>query len=49
MLYEAYLQLQGRAGSRQLETPPHLALTHNIGGSPDRNICSIVILGASDS
>jgi acetyl-CoA C-acetyltransferase len=33
MLYEAWLQFQGRAGDRQLPDP-HTALTHNLGGRP---------------
>jgi acetyl-CoA C-acetyltransferase len=33
MLYEAWLQFQGRAGARQLHDP-HTALTHNLGGRP---------------
>ena len=35
MLYEVYLQLQGRAGERQLDAP-RLGLTHNLGGAPHR-------------
>jgi len=44
MLYEMYLQLHGRAGERQLERP-RLGLTHNLGGLPFQNICSIAIVG----
>lgn len=33
MLYEAWLQLRGQAGVRQL-ADPHTALTHNLGGRP---------------
>ncbi|HRE61420.1 MAG TPA: acetyl-CoA acetyltransferase, partial [Micropepsaceae bacterium] len=33
MLYEMYLQLQGKAGARQLKDP-RIGLTHNLGGSP---------------
>ena len=44
MLYEMYLQLHGRAGERQLENPC-LGLTHNLGGFPQMNICSIAIVG----
>jgi acetyl-CoA C-acetyltransferase len=44
MLYEAWLQLSGQAGSRQLGSPHH-ALTHNLGGSPAQNVCAITILG----
>ncbi len=44
MLYEMYLQLHGRAGERQIENP-RLGLTHNLGGFPFQNICSIGIVG----
>ncbi len=44
MLYEMYLQLQGRAGERQLANPS-IGLTHNLGGSPSQNVCSVAIIG----
>ena len=44
MLYEMYLQLQGRAGERQLASPG-IGLTHNLGGQPSQNVCSISIVG----
>ena len=44
MLYEMYLQLQGRAGERQLPDPV-LGLTHNLGGQPSQNVCSVSIVG----
>ena len=44
MLYEMYLQLQGRAGPRQLANPK-LGLTHNLGGQPSQNVCSVSIVG----
>lgn len=44
MLYEMYLQLQGRAGARQLKSPT-LGLTHNLGGAPSSNVCSVAIVG----
>jgi acetyl-CoA C-acetyltransferase len=44
MLYESYLQLQGRAGARQL-SDPKMGLNHNLGGFPHQNICSISIVG----
>ena len=47
MLYEMYLQLQGRAGDRQLENPK-IGLTHNLGGAPSQNVCSVAIVGSSD-
>jgi acetyl-CoA C-acetyltransferase len=45
MLYEMYLQLQGRAGARQLAAPK-IGMTHNLGGSPNTNVCSVAIIGA---
>jgi acetyl-CoA C-acetyltransferase len=45
MLYEMYLQLQGRAGARQLKNPK-IGLTHNLGGAPSMNVCSVAIIGA---
>lgn len=44
MMYEMYLQLQGRAGARQLAAPK-IGLTHNLGGQPSQNICSVSIVG----
>ena len=44
MLYEMYLQLHGRAGERQLKDPK-IGLTHNLGGFPFMNVCSIGIVG----
>ncbi len=44
MLYEMYLQLLGRAGERQMENPRY-GVTHNLGGVPFMNICSIAIVG----
>ena len=44
MIYENYLQLQGRAGARQLPDPK-LGLNHNLGGFPHQNICSISMIG----
>jgi len=46
MLYECWLQLSGLAGVRQLPNPG-LALTHNLGGGPAMNVCSIAVLGAA--
>jgi acetyl-CoA C-acetyltransferase len=48
MMYEMYLQLQGRAGERQLENP-RFGLTHNLGGFPQQNVCSIGIVGRLQS
>lgn len=44
MLYEIYLQLQGRAGGRQL-ADPRTGLIHNLGGQPSQNACSVSIVG----
>ena len=44
MVYEHYLQLQGRAGARQLKTP-QLGLSHNLGGVPYNGVCAISIVG----
>ncbi|SEP86816.1 acetyl-CoA C-acetyltransferase [Solimonas aquatica] len=44
MVYEHYLQLQGRAGSRQLKNPT-LGLSHNLGGVPYNGVCAISIVG----
>jgi len=44
MRYEMYRQLQGRAGERQIENPRY-GLTHNLGGVPFMNVCSIAIIG----
>jgi acetyl-CoA C-acetyltransferase len=45
MIYELYLQMQGRAGPRQRKKEPMLGLTHNLGGFPHQNVCSISIIG----
>jgi acetyl-CoA C-acetyltransferase len=47
MLYEMYLQLLGRAAERQLKDPRY-GLTHNLGGFPPQNVCSIAIVGRLD-
>jgi len=47
MLYEMYLQLQGRAEERQLPNPS-IGMTHNLGGSPMSNVAAICIIGAYD-
>ncbi|TVS17919.1 MAG: acetyl-CoA acetyltransferase [Gammaproteobacteria bacterium] len=46
MLYEMYLQLQGRAGPRQLANPT-IGMTHNLGGSPMSNVAAVCIIGAA--
>ena len=45
MIYEMYLQMQGRAGERQRQDEPVFGLTHNLGGFPHQNVCSISIVG----
>jgi acetyl-CoA C-acetyltransferase len=45
MIYEIYLQMLGRAGERQRQTEPKYGLTHNLGGFPHQNVCSISIIG----
>jgi acetyl-CoA C-acetyltransferase len=49
MIYENYLQLLGRAGPRQRSTPPVFALSHNLGGMPNQNVCAIAIVGMADA
>ena len=44
MLFESYLQLQQRAGERQIKNP-RLALTHNLGGQPGGCVVSVGIFG----
>ena len=48
MIYEMYLQFHGRADKRQLENPKY-GLTHNLGGFPFMNVCSIAIVGKYDA
>jgi len=44
MMYEMYLQLQGKAGPRQIKNP-ELGLTHNMGGQPPGCTVSVLIVG----
>lgn len=44
MLYEAWLQLRGEAGERQL-ADPRLALTHNLGGRPGGCVSFVSVVG----
>jgi len=46
MVYEVCLQLQGRAGERQLAKPA-LALTHNLGGPPTASVAAVAVFGLS--
>ncbi|MEM8817172.1 MAG: acetyl-CoA acetyltransferase [Pseudomonadota bacterium] len=48
MAYEIYLQLLGRAGDRQLESPS-TGLAQNLGGVPNRNVASVAIYGLKDT
>lgn len=45
MIYEMYLQMHGRAGERQRSEEPVLGMTHNLGGFPHQNVCSLTIVG----
>jgi acetyl-CoA C-acetyltransferase len=44
MIYEMYLQMNGRAGARQTGDPV-FGMTHNLGGFPSQNVSSITIVG----
>jgi len=44
MLFEAWLQLRGEAGERQL-SDPHTALTHNLGGRPGACVSFVSVVG----
>jgi acetyl-CoA C-acetyltransferase len=44
MIYEIHLQLQGRAGERQLPKAD-LGLSQNLGGHPHQNVCAVAIVG----
>ncbi|MDQ4112401.1 MAG: acetyl-CoA acetyltransferase [Actinomycetota bacterium] len=44
MLYEAWLQLRGAAGERQL-ADPRTALTHNLGGRPGGCVSFVSVVG----
>ncbi len=46
MAYEAYNQLQGRAGERQLKKAS-LALTHNLGGPAHASVAAVSVFGVS--
>lgn len=45
MIYENYLQLQGRAGERQRAKNPVFGLSHNLGGMPNQNVSAVAIVG----
>jgi acetyl-CoA C-acetyltransferase len=44
MVYELYLQLQGRADKRQIKNPK-IGLAHNMGNEPYAPIVSVCIVG----
>jgi acetyl-CoA C-acetyltransferase len=44
MVYELYLQLQGRADKRQIKDPK-LGLAHNMGNEPYASVVSVCIVG----
>lgn len=45
MIYEIYNQLLKRWPADRLVKNAQLGLTHNLGGAPSQNVCSICILG----
>ena len=45
MLYEAWLQLRGEAGERQVPGP-RLAMTHNLGGRPGSCVSFVSLVGS---
>src|SRR5213080_2670150 len=52
MLFEAWLQLRGEAGKRQIASVARgrkLALTHNLGGAPGECVSFVGIVGSAPS
>jgi len=45
MIYEMYNQLLRRWPEERLVPDPKFGLTHNLGGSPSANVCSVAIIG----
>jgi len=45
MLYEMYNQLLGRWPEDRAVKNPKFGLTHNLGGVPNQNVCSVAIVG----
>jgi len=45
MLYEMYNQLLKRWPEERLVPNPRFGLTHNLGGTPASNVCSVAIVG----
>ncbi len=48
MLYEMYNQLLQRWPEERLVKNPKFGLTHNLGGIPNNNVCSIAIVGLQE-
>ena len=52
MLFEAWLQLRGEAGKRQIASGARgrkLALTHNLGGAPGECVSFVAVVGSEKS
>jgi acetyl-CoA C-acetyltransferase len=49
MLFEAWLQLRGEAGARQISNGKKLGLTHNLGGSPGECVSFVSVVGNEPS
>ena len=49
MLFEAWLQLRGEAGPRQITNGKKLGLTHNLGGSPGECVSFVSVVGREPS
>ncbi len=45
MLYEVYNQLLGRWPEERAVKDAQIGLTHNLGGVPNQNVCSVAIIG----
>jgi acetyl-CoA C-acetyltransferase len=46
MVFEAWLQLRGEAGERQVTNGRTTALTHNLGGEPGSFVSALTLLGS---
>lgn len=46
MVFEAWLQLRGEAGERQVQNGRSKALAHNLGGEPGSLVSAVTVLGA---
>jgi len=46
MLFEAWTQLRGEAGERQIHSGKKLALTHNLGGAPGECVSFVSVVGS---